>query len=247
MYHTCVCYSSYQSSPPVELTEAETEYAVNVVKHIFDGHVVFQYNCTNTIPEQLLENVITKLANEGSLFFLLHWLGIGILMYLSNCWQVTVLVDASEAEDFNEIASKPLRALPYDTPGQTFVAFEKPEGVSAVGKFSNMLRFIVKEVSSSFLLSLTRPCIFLYVHLSFNLVKTICRTSNYIDCGEVYTTWAVCHQNLLGLKVCCHFGYIVKDVYIFTYIYMYFGYILKDVYMFTYIYMYNIDVATTKC
>lgn len=46
-----------QSSAPVELTEAETEYAVNVVKHIFDQHVVFQYNCTNTIPEQLLENV----------------------------------------------------------------------------------------------------------------------------------------------------------------------------------------------
>ena len=45
----------------MELTEAETEYAVNVVKHIFDGHVVFQYNCTNTIPEQLLENVIIKL------------------------------------------------------------------------------------------------------------------------------------------------------------------------------------------
>lgn len=50
-----------QSSAPVELTEAETEYAVNVVKHIFDRHVVFQYNCTNTIPEQLLENVWTIL------------------------------------------------------------------------------------------------------------------------------------------------------------------------------------------
>ena len=45
----------------MELTEAETEYAVNVVKHIFDSHVVFQYNCANTIPEQLLENVTTKL------------------------------------------------------------------------------------------------------------------------------------------------------------------------------------------
>ncbi|KAE8669988.1 Coatomer subunit gamma-1 [Hibiscus syriacus] len=101
-----------QSSPPVELTEAETEYAVNIVKHIFDGHVVFQYNCTNTIAEQLLENV-------------------------------TVIVDASEAEEFAEVASKPLRSLPYDSPGQTFVAFEKPEGVPAVGKFSNMLRFIV--------------------------------------------------------------------------------------------------------
>uniref|UniRef100_A0A5B6YRP2 Coatomer subunit gamma n=1 Tax=Davidia involucrata TaxID=16924 RepID=A0A5B6YRP2_DAVIN len=108
----------FKSSAPVELTEAETEYAVNVVKHIFDGHVVFQYNCTNTIPEQLLENV-------------------------------TVIVDASEAEEFSEVASKPLRSLPYDSPGQTFVAFEKPDGVPAVGKFSNMLRFIVKEVDAT--------------------------------------------------------------------------------------------------
>jgi len=108
----------FKSSAPVELTEAETEYAVNVVKHIFDRHVVFQYNCTNTIPEQLLENV-------------------------------SVIVDASEADDFAEVASKPLRSLPYDTPGQTFVAFEKPEGITAVGKFTNMLRFIVKEVDPS--------------------------------------------------------------------------------------------------
>ncbi|XP_022972494.1 coatomer subunit gamma [Cucurbita maxima] len=108
----------FKSSTPVELTEAETEYAVNVVKHIFNSHVVFQYNCTNTIPEQLLENV-------------------------------TVVVDASEAEEFTEVISKPLRSLPYDSPGQTFVAFEKPEGIPAVGKFSNMLRFIVKEVDPS--------------------------------------------------------------------------------------------------
>ncbi|KAL6560783.1 hypothetical protein OROGR_004342 [Orobanche gracilis] len=105
----------FKSSAPVELTEAETEYAVNVVKHIFDGHVVFQYNCTNTIQEQLLENV-------------------------------SVIVDASEAEEFSEVGTKPLMSLPYDTPAQTFVAFEKPEGVTAVGKFSNMLRFTVKEV-----------------------------------------------------------------------------------------------------
>nr|KAJ0196611.1 hypothetical protein LSAT_V11C700377620 [Lactuca sativa] len=108
----------FKSSAPVELTEAETEYAVNVVKHIFDKHVVFQYNCTNTIPEQLLENV-------------------------------AVVVDASEAEEFAEVATKPLKALPYDTPGQTFVAFEKPEGVPAVGRFSNVLKFFVKEVDPS--------------------------------------------------------------------------------------------------
>ncbi|KAJ1704739.1 hypothetical protein LUZ63_004518 [Rhynchospora breviuscula] len=105
----------FKSSAPVELTEAETEYAVSVVKHIYDGHVILQFNCSNTIPEQLLENV-------------------------------TVLIDASEAEDFAEVYTKPLRSLPYDSPGQTFVAFEKPDGVPAVGKFSNILKFIVKEV-----------------------------------------------------------------------------------------------------
>ncbi|KAJ4962815.1 hypothetical protein NE237_022754 [Protea cynaroides] len=105
----------FKSSVPVELTEAETEYAVNVVKHIYDGNVVFQFNCTNTIPEQLLENV-------------------------------TVIMDATEAEEFSEVTSKPLRSLPYDSAGQTFVVFEKPVGVPAVGKFSNMLKFIVKEV-----------------------------------------------------------------------------------------------------
>ncbi|XP_059653824.1 coatomer subunit gamma-2-like [Cornus florida] len=105
----------FKSSAPVELTEPETEYSVNVVKHIFDKQVVFQYNCTNTISEQLLENV-------------------------------TVIVDTSECEEFSEVASKPLRSLPYDSPGQIFVAFEKPDGVPAVGKFSNMLKFFVKEV-----------------------------------------------------------------------------------------------------
>ncbi|CAL1384969.1 unnamed protein product [Linum trigynum] len=105
----------FKSSAPTELTEAETEYAVNVVKHIYDRHVVFQYNCTNTIPEQLLE-------------------------------EVGVVVDSSDAEEFGFVLSKPLRSLPYDSPGQTFVVFEKPEGVPAVGKFSNTLKFIVKEV-----------------------------------------------------------------------------------------------------
>ncbi|CAI0438066.1 unnamed protein product [Linum tenue] len=105
----------FKSSAPTELTEAETEYAVNVVKHIYDRHVVFQYNCTNTIPEQQLE-------------------------------EVSVVVDSSDAEEFGFVLSKPLRSLPYDSPGQTFVVFEKPEGVPAVGKFSNTLKFIVKEV-----------------------------------------------------------------------------------------------------
>jgi hypothetical protein len=50
-------FECVQSSAPVELTEAETEYAVNLIKHVYPGHIVFQFNCTNTISEQLLENV----------------------------------------------------------------------------------------------------------------------------------------------------------------------------------------------
>ncbi|KAK8942743.1 Coatomer subunit gamma-2 [Platanthera zijinensis] len=108
----------FKSSAPIELTDAETEYAVNVVKHIYNGHVVFQYNCTNTVPELLLENV-------------------------------TVMVDNFDVEEFEEVASKSLKALPYDSPAQIFVAFKKSDGLLATGKFSNTLNFIYKEVDTT--------------------------------------------------------------------------------------------------
>ncbi|XP_015762812.1 PREDICTED: coatomer subunit gamma-2-like [Acropora digitifera] len=48
----------FRSSPkPVELTESETEYVVNCVKHVFNDHIVFQFDCTNTLNDQILENV----------------------------------------------------------------------------------------------------------------------------------------------------------------------------------------------
>jgi coatomer subunit gamma len=49
--------SVLKSSPVVELTEAETEYVVTVVKHIFKEHIVFQYEVKNTLPATVLENV----------------------------------------------------------------------------------------------------------------------------------------------------------------------------------------------
>ena len=75
---------------------------------------------------------------------------------LCTCCQVSIIVDASEAQEFSKLAIKPLRSLPYDSLAQTFVAFEKPEGVTAVGKFSNTLRFILKEVLL-FLMCLRMP------------------------------------------------------------------------------------------
>ncbi len=53
-----VCLSQvFKSCEPVRLTEEDTEYAVFCVKHIYESHIVFQFNCTNTIAEQILEDV----------------------------------------------------------------------------------------------------------------------------------------------------------------------------------------------
>jgi coatomer protein complex subunit gamma len=45
----------FRSSQPVELTESETEYTVAVIKHVFPAHIVLQFDCTNTLADQLLE------------------------------------------------------------------------------------------------------------------------------------------------------------------------------------------------
>ncbi|CEJ91289.1 Putative Coatomer subunit gamma [[Torrubiella] hemipterigena] len=49
--------SVLKSSPVVELTEAETEYVVSVVKHIFKEHIVLQFEIKNTLPDTVLDNV----------------------------------------------------------------------------------------------------------------------------------------------------------------------------------------------
>lgn len=54
----------FRSTPPVALTESETEYVVSCIKHIFEHHVVLQFVVTNTIPEQRLVNV--RVHTEGS-------------------------------------------------------------------------------------------------------------------------------------------------------------------------------------
>lgn len=47
----------FKSSEPVQLTEAETEYVVRCIKHTFARHMVFQFDCTNTLNDQLLQRV----------------------------------------------------------------------------------------------------------------------------------------------------------------------------------------------
>ncbi|XP_054844201.1 coatomer subunit gamma-2 [Eublepharis macularius] len=51
----------FKSSEPVQLTEAETEYFVRCIKHVFSNHIVFQFDCTNTLNDQLLERVTVQM------------------------------------------------------------------------------------------------------------------------------------------------------------------------------------------
>uniref|UniRef100_J3RYV2 Coatomer subunit gamma n=2 Tax=Crotalus adamanteus TaxID=8729 RepID=J3RYV2_CROAD len=51
----------FKSSEAVQLTEAETEYFVRCIKHVFANHVVFQFDCTNTLNDQLLGKVTVQM------------------------------------------------------------------------------------------------------------------------------------------------------------------------------------------
>ncbi|XP_054002190.1 coatomer subunit gamma [Hylaeus anthracinus] len=49
--------SLLKSSPVFELTESETEYNVKCIKHTFSELLVLQFDCVNTLCDQLLDNV----------------------------------------------------------------------------------------------------------------------------------------------------------------------------------------------
>merc|ERR1719270_2984484 len=51
----------FKSSQPAQLTESETEYVVNCIKHVFPQHLLLQFDCTNTLNDQLLEDVSVQL------------------------------------------------------------------------------------------------------------------------------------------------------------------------------------------
>lgn len=51
----------FKSSTPAELTESETEYVVQCIKHVFPQHLLLQFDCTNTLNDQLLEDVVVQL------------------------------------------------------------------------------------------------------------------------------------------------------------------------------------------
>ena len=47
------------------MTEDETEYMVQCVKHVFEEHVLFQFTVNNTVEDQLLEQLSVVSAPQS--------------------------------------------------------------------------------------------------------------------------------------------------------------------------------------
>lgn len=54
----------FKSSQPVDLTEPDTEYNIKCIKHTFGHYIVFQFDCLNTLNDQLLEKVSVKMETS---------------------------------------------------------------------------------------------------------------------------------------------------------------------------------------
>jgi len=46
-----------KSSKPIPLTDSVSEFGVQCIKHLYNNHLVFQFDCTNTVNNMSLENV----------------------------------------------------------------------------------------------------------------------------------------------------------------------------------------------
>lgn len=106
----------FRSSAVVPLTESVTEYHVAMVKHTFEDHVVLQFDCRNTLNDQLLEKVYVKLVaaeDEG--------------------WKVLKIVSLGALKYGND-------------KGTTYVLLALPEDGSCTGSFTATLEFNVKDV-----------------------------------------------------------------------------------------------------
>ncbi|ODV89913.1 hypothetical protein CANCADRAFT_97844 [Tortispora caseinolytica NRRL Y-17796] len=55
------------TSSAVELTERETEYVVTGYKHIFEKHIVLQYDVSNTLPDTILADVTAMVTPSEEL------------------------------------------------------------------------------------------------------------------------------------------------------------------------------------
>lgn len=108
----------FKSSPSFELTETVTEYNVACVKHIFEEHLLLQFDCCNTLNDQLLEDVFVQIdpQDEGE----------------DSPWQIEHTL--------------PIKSLPFAQPSTTYVLLRMPEDGRITGTFNATLKFKLRDV-----------------------------------------------------------------------------------------------------
>ncbi|KAI8055495.1 adaptin N terminal region-domain-containing protein [Syncephalis plumigaleata] len=108
----------FHSTRPVALTESETEYIVSCVRHVFSEYIVFQFDCTNTINDQLLENVIVQME----------------------------ALEISDEDALAPVVAIPAPALKFDIPSVAYVAYRRTDtSIYPSATFSCNLKFTVKD------------------------------------------------------------------------------------------------------
>uniref|UniRef100_A0A8R1TKQ9 Coatomer subunit gamma n=1 Tax=Onchocerca volvulus TaxID=6282 RepID=A0A8R1TKQ9_ONCVO len=107
----------FKSSQPTALTDEVTEYSVLCIKHIFPQHIVLQFNCNNTLNDQLLENVYVELEQ------------------------------ASDTEKWTILHTIPLEKLSFGVESTTYVLLKIPSTPGVVtATFSANLKFKVRDI-----------------------------------------------------------------------------------------------------
>ncbi|WKY03446.1 hypothetical protein Q1695_004862 [Nippostrongylus brasiliensis] len=86
----------FHSSARVALTDDVTEYTVHAIKHVFTNHVVIQFDCKNTLNDQLLENVVVQLEDADGEWTPEHVIPIDSLPY-NETKSVYVLMEFPES------------------------------------------------------------------------------------------------------------------------------------------------------
>ena len=127
-----------KSSLPIELTESEIEYVVQCIKHIFKDHIVLQFDCTNTLNDQILENATISMQVCHQTSLMSHDLILGS----------TFIVSVQVPEGYEIVRVVECPKLVYNIPGSTYIclAIETDDINLFAASFTNVtLKYIVKD------------------------------------------------------------------------------------------------------
>lgn len=110
----------FKSSSRSYLTESVTEYNVSCIKHIFNDFVLLQFDCVNTLNDQLLEDV-----------------------------SVSVEPADSDSDGWCIVKELPIKSLTYNQSEVGYVLLSMPDDGRLTGAFNATLKFKVRDVDPS--------------------------------------------------------------------------------------------------